>query len=57
MVSSTYKLVYEPHELVRLSTINHRIQPLINQLNAIEQGPHPVPIEFGVQFQSLAALF
>ena len=25
-----------------ISTINHRIQPLISQLNAIERGPHPV---------------
>jgi hypothetical protein len=26
-----------------ISTLNHRIQPLINQLKAIWRGPHPVP--------------
>ena len=47
----SYKLVYKPHENYivisttinhRTTTINHRIQPPISQLNAIERGPHPV---------------
>ena len=31
-----------PMNTIVISTINHRIQPLINQLNAIDWGPHPV---------------
>ena len=52
MEPPSYKLLYKPwnnpHELVRyiyiyhISTINHRFQPLINYLNAIDWGPHPV---------------
>ena len=41
----SYKLVYKPHEnyiVISTTTINHRIQPPISQLNAIERGPHPV---------------
>ena len=40
----SYKLVYQPLQsplTIVISTINHRIQPLINQLNAIDWGPHP----------------
>ena len=37
------KLVYKPHEYwFDVSTINHRIQTLIRQLNAIERGGNPV---------------
>ena len=31
---------YNPLLTIGISTINHRIQPLINQLNAIDWGPH-----------------
>jgi hypothetical protein len=33
---------YNHHELVRYIYQNHRSQPLIRQLNAIDWGPHPV---------------
>ena len=43
----SYKLAYKPQEnysYLVISTKNHRIQPLISQLNAIERGPHPAAL-------------
>ena len=45
MVLPSYKFVYKSHYhplTIVISTINHRIQPPIRQLNAIDWGPHPV---------------